>query len=150
MPAASNEHYLPEGLPIPVAAPEGLDKPFYEALARQELVVQRCRDCRNWQWGPEWICHSCHSFDLHFEAVSGRGRIFSWERPWYPVHPVLQSKLPYLTVLVELPDAGNVRMVGNLLGDPKQDVTIGADVECVFEHHLEADPPFTLVQWRVV
>jgi hypothetical protein len=49
---------------------------------------------------------------------------------------------------VELPHAGNVRMVGNLLGDPMQAVVIGADVEGVFEHHPESDPPYSLLQWR--
>ena len=44
-------------------------------------------------------------------------------------------------VLVTLPHAGGVRMVGNLLGDPLQDVAIGADVEGVFEAHDDADPP---------
>ena len=53
-------------------------------------------------------------------------------------------------MLVELPDAGNVRMLGNLLGDPQQDVRIGADVEAVFEPHDDAEPPFTLVQWKTV
>ena len=48
------------------------------------------------------------------------------------------------------PGAGNVRMVGNLLGDPKQEVPIGASVEAVFEHHEDAKPPFTLVHWRLV
>ena len=52
-------------------------------------------------------------------------------------------------VLVELPDAGNVRMLGNLLGDPRQEVRIGADVEAVFEPHDDAKPPFTLVQWKL-
>jgi uncharacterized OB-fold protein len=51
-------------------------------------------------------------------------------------------------VVVELPHAGKVRMLGNLLGDPRQDVVIGAEVEAVFEHHNDAEPPFTLVQWR--
>jgi uncharacterized OB-fold protein len=51
-------------------------------------------------------------------------------------------------VLVELPHAGDVRMVGNLLGDPMQAVEIGAPVQAVFEAHDEATPPFTLVQWR--
>ena len=50
--------------------------------------------------------------------------------------------------LIELPDAGNVRMVGNLLGDPHQEVRIGVEVEAVFEDH--EDEAFTLVQWRVV
>jgi uncharacterized OB-fold protein len=44
--------------------------------------------------------------------------------------------------------ADNVRMIGNLLGDPHQDVSIGAPVEAVFEAHDEAKPPFTLVHWR--
>ena len=89
-------------------------------------------------------------FDLDWHKVSGKGRIYSWERPWHPVHPALKDHGPYIVVLVELPDAGNVRMLGNLLGDPKQDVPIGADVEAVFEHHNDAQPPFSLVQWRLV
>jgi len=47
---------------------------------------------------------------------------------------------------VELPAADGVRLVGNLLGDPRAQVDIGASVTGVFEHH-EADPPFTLLQW---
>jgi uncharacterized OB-fold protein len=52
-------------------------------------------------------------------------------------------------VLVELPDAGNVRMIGNLLGPDDQKVEIGADVEAVFEAHDDADVPYTLVQWKL-
>ena len=50
--------------------------------------------------------------------------------------------------MVELPHAGRVRMVGNLLGDPLQQVRIGAEVQGVFEHHPEASQPYTLLQWR--
>ena len=66
------------------------------------------------------------------------------------MHPALKGHGPYIVVLVELPDAGNVRMLGNLLGNPKQEVKIGADVEAGFEHHEDAQPPFTLVQWRLI
>jgi uncharacterized protein len=62
----------------------------------------------------------------------------------------LRQHGPYLAVLVELPHAGGVRMVGNLLGDPMQEVAIGADVEGVFEYHRNSDPPYTLLQWRVL
>jgi uncharacterized OB-fold protein len=140
--------YLPEGLPAPAPAPDGLGAEFWEAAQRHELVVQRCNVCKAFQWGPEWVCNECHSFDLGYERVSGRGTIYSWERAWYPVHPALKNAVPYIVVLVELPDAGNVRMVGNLLGDPEQDVEIGAEVEAVFEDHA-GDEPYTLVQWRV-
>ena len=43
---------------------------------------------------------------------------------------------------------GGVRMLGNLLGDPRQLVQIGAPVEAVFEPHDDATPPFTLVHWK--
>lgn len=139
--------YLPVGLPAPRPSLDGLDAPYWEATRRHELLVQRCTACGTWQWGPEWICHACRSFDLAWTAIEGRGRIYSWERVWHPVHPALKDACPYLVVLVELPDAGNVRMVGNLLGDPMQQVPIGAEVEAVFEDHPEQE--YTLVQWRM-
>ena len=79
--------------------------------------------------------------------MSGRGRVYSWERVWHPVHPALKDACPYMVVLVELPDAGNVRMVGNLAGDPRADLPIGAAVEAVFEDHPEGH---TLVQWKLL
>lgn len=140
--------YLPAGLPVPAAAVDGLDTEYWEAAKRHELVVQRCNACQGFQWGPEWLCYQCHSFDLGWQEVSGRGTIYSWERIWHPVHPALKEACPYLVVLVELPDAGGVRMVGNLLGSGDQQVNIGAEVEAVFEDHEEDG--VTLVQWRVV
>lgn len=139
---------LPGGLPAPASEP--LTAPYWVGTRAGRLVIQRCRGCGGWQWGPEWVCHRCHSFDLAWEEVPPCGRIYSWERPHHPVHPALNGHTPYIIVLVELPQAGNVRMVGNLLGDPRQEIGIAAEVEAVFEPHDEADPPYTLVQWRVV
>ncbi len=147
---SSGQSYLAEGLPIPVPESDDLSRPYWEGVQREELLVQRCNACSNWQWGPEWICHNCHSFDLGWVRVQGRGRIFSWERVWHPVHPALKHQGPYIVVLVELPDAGNIRMIGNLVGDPEQEVIIGAEVEAVFEHHKNADPAHTLVHWKYV
>ena len=142
--------YLPEGLPAPVAESDGLSAPYWEGTRRGALMVQRCGNCRTWVWGPEWICHQCHSFDLDWNQVEGKGRIYSWERVWHPVHPALKDHGPYIVVLVELPGADNIRMIGNLLGDPTQDVPIGAEIEAVFEPHDDGDTPYTLVQWRRV
>ena len=64
------------------------------------------------------------------------------------MHDALKDHGPYIVVLVELPDAGNVRMIGNLLGDPAQEVTIGAKVKAVIERH-DGDQPYALVQWQV-
>jgi len=95
-------HYLPPGLPAPVPEPDGLDAPYWQGTRQNELRIQRCRDCRTWLWGPEWICHQCLSFDLEWQRVDGRGLIYSWERAWHPVHPALKGHPPYIVALVEL------------------------------------------------
>lgn len=141
--------YLPPGLPTPVPEPDGLSAPYWQGLRSQRLMVQRCSQCQTWQFGPEWLCHQCLSFELSWQEVAPEGRIFSWERVWHASHVSLKGHTPYLVVLVELPQAGHVRMVGNLLGDPHQDVCIGAEVVGVFEPHDEADPAYTLLQWRI-
>ena len=142
-------HYLHEGLPQPI--PNALDEPFWLGLRNDVLNLQRCRGCGKFQWGPEWLCHRCHSFDLGFEEVAATGLIYSYERVWHPVHPALKDQGAYLIVLIELPQADNVRVVGNLLGDPRQNVDIGAAVSGVFEHHAGADSHagFTLLQWAL-
>jgi len=147
---AARRFVLPEGLPRPVPEPDGLSRPYWDAARRGELMIQRCNRCRAWQWGPEWICHACLSLDVGWERVDARGVIYSWERVWHPVHPALESAGPYIVVLVELPHADGVRMIGNLVGDPRQAVRIGAPVEAVFEQHADATPPYALVHWRPV
>ncbi len=139
--------YMKPGLPQPVPRPDGLDAPYWIGLREEEIRLQRCSDCSGWQWGPEWICHHCHSDALQFEAVSPTGLIYSYERVWHPVHPALKDQGPYIVVLVELPQAGDIRLVGNLMGDPMQPVSIGAKVQAAFEHHTDADPPFSLLHW---
>ncbi len=144
----NQKYHLPADLPAPVPAADGLDAPYWEGTLQGKLRVQRCARCGTWQWGPEWICHACNSFDLAWQEVAGRGLIYSWERPWHPVHPALRGFGPYLVVMVELPHAGGIRMVGNLEGPVEQAVEIGAPVTAVFERHDDAQHPFALVHWR--
>ena len=138
--------YFPEGMPLPAPMPDGLDTAFWEGTKQHKLLVQRCNACRTFQFGPEWICHRCRSGDLGWHKCSGHGKVYAFERVWHPVHRALKERGPYVIVLVELSDAGNVRMVGNLLGDPHQDIKIGDTVRVAWEDHEDV----TLVQWQRV
>jgi uncharacterized OB-fold protein len=140
---------LPEGLPVPVPESDGLSRPFWEGLKNEQLLLQRCAQCRTWQWGPEWICHKCHSFDMKWEAVEPQGTVYVAERVWHPTHPALKTGVPYLIVLVQIPAAGNVRLLGNILADPMTTVAIGASVRGVFEHHGSAANRYSLLQWKL-
>lgn len=141
--SAVQKHYLPAGLPQPRTRNDNLDTPYWEGAREHRLLVQRCRDCHLFQWGPEWICHHCFSFSLEWAEVEPAGTIFSWERAWHPANQALTGHTPYVIVLVDVTGAPGVRMVGNLLGDPLQDIVIGSPVRAVFEDHDN----FTLVQW---
>lgn len=139
-----SEIYLP-GLPLPAPQADGLDAPFWEGTVAHELRVQRCNRCGTYQTPAEWVCHRCHATDLSWPAVEPVGVIYSWMRVHHPVLPALAERGPYRVVVVELPHAGGVKVVGNLLGDAAPDAEIGSPVVAVFEDHDGA----TLVQWRV-
>ena len=149
MSGTSNPTYLPAGLPIPRAEPDGLSAPYWEGLRKNRLLVQRCGRCSTWQFGPEWLCHSCHAFDPGWVEIEPNGLIYSWERIWHPSHASLRTQGAYLAVLVEIPHAGGIRMVGNLLGDPMQTVSIGASVQGSFEHHPDSDRSYSLLHWKL-
>jgi uncharacterized OB-fold protein len=55
---------------------------------------------------------------------------------------------PRIVMLVELPHAGDVRMIGNLLGDRHQVARIGDPVEAVLEPHADVRLPCALVHRR--
>ncbi len=92
----------------------------------------------------EWICHRCHGTDLTWRAVAPYGQVYSWIRVHHPVHPALVGQEPYRVAVVQLNEADGILMLGNLLGDPGDDIEIGTPVSAVFEDHESA----TLVQWR--
>lgn len=139
-----SQKYL-DGLPLPRSQADGLDAPFWQGTLAHELRVQQCEACETYQTPAEWVCHRCHGTRLAWPAVEPSGIIYSWMRVHHPVHPALADRGPYLVIVVELPGAGGVKMVGNLLGDPDQVVRIGAQVEAVFEDHDEA----ALVHWQL-
>ena len=141
-----SSYYLNEGLPRPKPSP--LDTPYWEGLQNNVLELQYCQSCGSWQWGPEWICHHCLNDNLIFREVKPQGTIYSYERVWHPVHPALAEQGAYLIVLVEMPEAGDVRLIGNLVGDPHQSVEIGNLVKGVFEHH-GGEEPYSLLNWAL-
>ena len=94
--------YFSPGLPVPPPGRQGPATPFWKGLVENRLRIQRCRHCRSWQWGPEYICSTCHSFELEWVDVEPKGTIYSWTRIWQATQPALAGAIPYLVVLVEL------------------------------------------------
>ena len=137
--------YMPEGMALP-ATDEVDTKEWWEHCKRHELVVQRCTDCGTFRHTPLPVCHNCQSFNYEWHKVSGRGVVYSYMICHYAATPVLKDRVPYNVILVELPDAGNVRMLGNLIDStPDEEIYIGMPVEVTWE---DVTDDVTLPQWK--
>ncbi len=124
-----------QGLPLP--QPTIDDAPFWDACKKHILVIQRCAKCNTFRHTPVPVCYVCQSFDYDWVEVSGNGKIFSYVNVIYPAHSSLKDRVPFNVVVVEMPDAGNVRIVSNVIDAPFEEIYVGMPVEVVFEDYPE-------------
>jgi uncharacterized OB-fold protein len=90
----------------------GLSAEFYALAASGTLHLQRCSACNVWRHPPRYRCAACGSDAYTWEAVSGRGRVFTWTVTHRPIDPAFTP--PYAVVVAELEEGP--RVVGNLRG----------------------------------
>jgi uncharacterized OB-fold protein len=127
---------------------DGVDIPYWDGLRLGDLRIQRCRECMTWRWAPVWRCAKCGSWDLDWLRVEARGRVYSWIRTCQAFAPEMEPIIPYVTVLVEMPEAGNVRLLGILVGDDGA-LQIGAEVEGVLQAPSELTNGQAVLRWRL-
>ena len=84
---------------------------FFAGAQRNELVIPRCDSCRRWVWYPEPECPDCTSTELTWTKTSGNGRLFSWAVVQRPFLPAFAEMVPFVTALVALEEAPEVRIV---------------------------------------
>jgi uncharacterized OB-fold protein len=117
--------------PIPV--PDSLTAPFWDGARAGELRVQRCAECRRYQFPPAVLCRHCGTSETHYEPVSGRGQVYSLTE----VRSGARNKgfrelIPYLVGIVELSEQSELFMYSNFPRCRLNDVKIGDPVEVVF------------------
>lgn len=102
---------------------------FWEGVARHRLLIQRCSGCRTlrFPWLPG--CSRCGSPEWDTVEASGAGTVFSYVVLHHPPFPAFDP--PYAVGLIEL--AEGVRMVGNIVGVPYDQVRIGMPVRLAFQ-----------------
>jgi len=125
----------------------GADLPYWSALAQGALKLPRCAGCGAWQWPAVWRCGNCGTWEQRWQQVEPRGTVYSWTRTW---HPFAGADLPtpYVTLLVELPQAGNIRLLG-LLDPPEVGLRIGAAVSGAAAVTRLAGRDIPALRWRL-
>lgn len=115
--------------------------PFWEAVGREELRLQRCTACGAWRMPPGPMCPTCRSAESEWVPASGRGTIHSWVTYMESPHPAFEA--PYVVVLVELEEG--VRIVSNPAGIEPGDLYIGMPVEITYE---QVDDELTVFKFK--
>ena len=132
--------------PLPVA--DSISEPFWVALQNRELKLQKCEGCGKYQFPPAAFCLSCSSTSLVYTKVSGRGRVYSYTETQSGVrHPAFAEITPYMVGWVELVEQANLLMLTNFPGSNLEDISVGDDVELVFDRLTEE---YVLPQFRLL
>ncbi len=114
----------------PLPALEPLTERFWRACRGGRLEFLRCSSCHFFVHPPRPLCPRCLTSTLRWEAVSGRGRVYSFtvnHKPWYP-----GQEVPYVIGLVELEEQPGLRLTTNLVDCQPEEVKIGMAVEAHF------------------
>ncbi|MDA0365782.1 MAG: OB-fold domain-containing protein [Chloroflexi bacterium] len=129
--------------PLPQATPE--TKEYWDGLKAHELRIQRCSDCSEFYFFPRPFCPSCHSQNVAFQKVSGKGKLHSYVIA-HRGHPAFDA--PYVIAIVELNEGP--KMMTNIIGvdDPTPEkLPADAAVEIVFD---DVNENVTLPQFKLV
>ena len=129
--------------PLPYADAE--TAPYWQWAKRHELRMQRCADCSTLRFPPGPMCPSCQSQRDEWVRMSGGGTIYSWIVVHPPVLPAFTADAPYPVVLVQLDDHPSLRLVGQVVDIPIDQLAAGIPVEVVFD---DVTAEVTLPKWR--
>lgn len=121
--------------PVEIAAltPDSWTEPFWVAAAEHRLVVPRCTRCGTYRMPPSPFCYACQAQGIEWVEQTGDGIVYSYTVIRHAVVPIMRDTLPYVVAVVELPDAGGVRLVANLVDLDPDAVDIGMPVSVVWD-----------------
>ncbi|HEY7488195.1 MAG TPA: Zn-ribbon domain-containing OB-fold protein [Streptosporangiaceae bacterium] len=133
----------------PRPEPDRDSAPWWEAVRRHELLIQRCAGCGTLRFPARAICNRCRSRDAEWVRSAGTGRVVSWIVNHQVFLPGMADEVPYTVLLVRLDDGADhdagILMYGNLVGADPSQIAAGTPVEADF---VNVDDNLTLVQWR--
>jgi uncharacterized OB-fold protein len=113
------------------------------------VAIQECAQCGGLQHPPEEICHQCGGMAFATKVLAPTGTVHSYTIAHHSVNPRLDDAVPYAVVLVALDEAPQVRVVGNLLDVPVEEVAIGMPVTATWEEFSSDDGETVLLpQWQ--
>jgi uncharacterized OB-fold protein len=128
--------------PLPIEDSD--TKEFWDAAKNHVLVAQKCLDCSKLCFPPLPTCPHCASTNRGWQELSGKATVWSWIVVHSTPHPYWRERTPYVVAHVELADQPGLRMIGNLVDVPQNEIRGGMGLEVTF---LDVDGA-SLPLWR--
>lgn len=104
---------------------------FWNACERDELLIQYCRTCEQWQFYPRFLCSHCASLDVVWRPASGAATLETFS----VVHRAageFEALTPYTVALVRL--AEGPTMMSNVVDCAETNLEIGMALQVRFEN----------------
>ena len=108
---------------------------YWEGCRKQELLLQRCNECSEFQFYPRIMCTNCASDKLEWVRAEGQGTILTFTIVRRPVSEAYAADVPYVVALIKL-DEGPTMMSNVVQCDPET-LQIGDPVQVLFENWSE-------------
>ena len=87
----------------------------YRAMAGRRLMIRHCADCGYWVYPHRPVCPECLGWNVPFEEISGRGRIFMETRLHQLRDPKAQIYEPLVAAAVELAERPGLRYLARIV-----------------------------------
>ncbi|NYT60291.1 OB-fold domain-containing protein [Alcaligenaceae bacterium] len=130
--------------PLPAVTEQS--RPFWEATRERRFILPRCDHCGAYHTYFEPWCSNCGKEGVHWEQLSGRGRIWANCRFHKQYFPGFEE--PYNVVMVQLEEGP--RLMSNIVDTAHgtlDEMPIGMEVEIVFE---DVTDEVTLVKFKPI
>lgn len=123
--------------PIPIKTQD--NQRYWDAADRHELVLQQCEACQSYNHPPGPACAKCGSTELSWESQGSdiTGTLYSYVVSYRPFLPGFQDDLPTIIAVVELNDPQEVKIIGNVLECPPEELEIGMPVKMIWQDITE-------------
>jgi uncharacterized OB-fold protein len=108
---------IPQTEQSPLPEPDDRSAPYWDALTRAELLLQRCAVCQTLNHPAAECCRVCESTQLLWSRVEPRARLFSWVVETRAIIPGVEPPYVIAQVTPVGCEDGAVRLVCTLLVD---------------------------------
>jgi uncharacterized OB-fold protein len=121
-----------------------ISQPWWDALARHEIAMQRCGTCESWVFYPRSFCPSCGGRSLEWSSVEPQATLYSWTVARAPVSKAFAHLEDPILAVAEL--SNGVRLPTVIRKAQPEEMRIGMALAPVFDD--ETYDGFTLLCFK--